>query len=284
MKVLQTYVSKPPYPEDWCTLYLLQNRVLARTIINCSNALVAFALDDKVFAPSVWDSFFSLCAELLTQPCLQLERLSDYRGHSYQQQYGDVRLSVGCHVATLWHKLGDKKGSFIPNLVKPFLEISLLKHKELRRVCLPLVMDIMVCEQKASCNFKRVETEVFDKIDELVTSGCGDEEYKELFQDILHPLCADNDLGSTGEVFISSVSRLIGLLLDYRNVSSGDGHKERRMGCMLNLLNFYREIEKEELYIRYIYKLAELHEKDQSFTEAGFTLLLRAKGLEVRLP
>ena len=45
--------------------------------------------------------------------------------------------------------------------------------------------------------------------------------------------------------------------------------------------NFYREIEKEELYIRYIYKLAELHKRDQSYTEAGFTLLLRAKGLEV---
>ena len=45
--------------------------------------------------------------------------------------------------------------------------------------------------------------------------------------------------------------------------------------------NFYREIEKEELYIRYIYKLSELHKRDQSYTEAGFTLLLRAKGLEV---
>ena len=26
MEVLQNYVGKPPYPEDWCTLYLLQNR------------------------------------------------------------------------------------------------------------------------------------------------------------------------------------------------------------------------------------------------------------------
>ena len=76
---------------------------------------------------------------------------------------------------------------------------------ELRMVCLPLVMDIMECEQRASCNFKRVrhththththrhthtllllqvETEVFDKMDELVTSGRGDEEYRELFQDM----------------------------------------------------------------------------------------------------
>lgn len=43
---------------------------------------------------------------------------------------------------------------------------------------------------------------------------------------------------------------------------------------------FYKDIEKEELYVKYIYKLAQLHEADQSFTEAGFTLLLHAKGLE----
>lgn len=47
------------------------------------------------------------------------------------------------------------------------------------------------------------------------------------------------------------------------------------------LQNFYREIDKEELYIRYIYRLAELHERDQSYTESGFTLLLHAKGLKV---
>ena len=62
-------------------------RVLARTIINCSDALVLYAMDDTAFAPSIWDKFFSLCAHFLTQPCLQLERLSDYRSHSYQQQF-----------------------------------------------------------------------------------------------------------------------------------------------------------------------------------------------------
>ena len=62
------------------------SRVLSRTITNCSDALVLYAMEDTVFAPSVWDKFFSLCAEFLTQPCLQLERLSDYRSHSYKQQ------------------------------------------------------------------------------------------------------------------------------------------------------------------------------------------------------
>ena len=39
-----------------------------------------------------------------------------------------------------------------------------------------------------------------------------------------------------GTVFIDSVSRLIALLLDYRKISSDECHKNRRMGCMLNLL------------------------------------------------
>ncbi len=43
---------------------------------------------------------------------------------------------------------------------------------------------------------------------------------------------------------------------------------------------FYKDIEKEELYVKYIYKLAQLHEADQNFTEAGFTFLLHARGLE----
>ncbi len=47
--------------------------------------------------------------------------------------------------------------------------------------------------------------------------------------------------------------------------------------------NFYKEIEKHELYVRYIYKLSELHEKNHSYTEAGFTLLLHARELEVQV-
>ena len=60
--------------------------MLARTIVSCSDALVQYALDDTVFAPSIWDRFFSICADFLTQPCLQLERLSDFRSHLYRQQ------------------------------------------------------------------------------------------------------------------------------------------------------------------------------------------------------
>ena len=38
---------------------------------------------------------------------------------------------------------------------------------------------------------------------------------------------------------------------------------------------------REEIYIRYIYHLGELHHKSSNWVEAGFTLLLHAQLLQV---
>jgi hypothetical protein len=46
--------------------------------------------------------------------------------------------------------------------------------------------------------------------------------------------------------------------------------------------NFYKEMGREEIYIRYIYHLGELHHASSNWVEAGFTLLLHAQLLQVR--
>ena len=49
----------------------------------------------------------------------------------------------------------------------------------------------------------------------------------------------------------------------------------------LVLQNFYKtEINRQEMYIRYIYKLSNLHVEALNFTEAAFTLLLHAQLLD----
>jgi len=46
----------------------------------------------------------------------------------------------------------------------------------------------------------------------------------------------DKTIASSIMEFTGSVKLLIELILDYRNVPAGDSHKNKRMGCMLNLL------------------------------------------------
>ena len=60
----------------------------------------------------------------------------------------------------------------------------------------------------------------------------------------------------------------------------GDENRDKRMSCTVNLLNFYRsEKNRKEMYLRYIYKLHDLHIPAGSYTEAAFTLKLHADDL-----
>ena len=60
----------------------------------------------------------------------------------------------------------------------------------------------------------------------------------------------------------------------------GDENRDKRMSCTVNLLNFYRsEKNRAEMYLRYIYKLHDLHIPAGSYTEAAFTLKLHADDL-----
>lgn len=55
----------------------------------------------------------------------------------------------------------------------------------------------------------------------------------------------------SGTAFISSVTRLLERLLDYRSVMQGDENRDKRMTCTVNLLNFYNdEINRKEMYVR----------------------------------
>lgn len=54
-----------------------------------------------------------------------------------------------------------------------------------------------------------------------------------------------------GEAFITSVTRLLERLLDYRSVMQGEENRDKRMSCTVNLLNFYKnEINRKEMYLR----------------------------------
>lgn len=58
-----------------------------------------------------------------------------------------------------------------------------------------------------------------------------------------------------GTAFISSVTRLLERLLDYRSVMQGEENRDKRMTCTVNLLNFYKnEINRKEMYLRFVIK------------------------------
>ncbi|XP_038636091.1 dedicator of cytokinesis protein 4 isoform X1 [Scyliorhinus canicula] len=287
--VFKILIRPEMFPKDWTIMRLVTNNVIITTILYLSDALRKNFLNES-FDFKVWDSYFYLAVIFINQPCLQLELFSPSKRKKVLEKYGDMRVMMGCEIFSMWQNLGEHKLHFIPGLIGPFLEVTLVPQADLRNVMIPIFHDMMDWEQRRTGNFKQVEAKLIDKLDSLMSEGKGDETYRELFNSII-PLFGPypsllkkierETWRESGISLVATVTRLMERLLDYRDcmkVAEVDGKK---IGCTVSLLNFYKtEINKEEMYIRYIHKLYDLHLKAQNFTEAAYTLLLYDELLE----
>ncbi|XP_056326075.1 dedicator of cytokinesis protein 1 isoform X1 [Danio aesculapii] len=273
-------IGKNVYPGDWVIMNMMQNKVFLRAINQYAAVLSKKFLDQTNFELQLWNNYFHLAVAFLTQESLQLENFSSDKRAKIFHKYQDMRRQIGFEIRDMWYNLGPHKIKFIPEMVGPILEMTLVPEIELRKATIPIFFDMMQCEFHFRRCFQTFENEIITKLDHEVEGGRGDEQYKILFQKILLEHCRKHKyLAKTGETFVTLVVRLLERLLDYRTIMH-DENKENRMSCTVNVLNFYKEIEREEMYIRYLYKLCDLHKECDNYTEAGYTLLLHAKLLK----
>ncbi|XP_056434251.1 dedicator of cytokinesis protein 4b [Gadus chalcogrammus] len=278
--VFRILIRPEMFPKDWTVMRLVTNNVIITTVLYLSDALRKNFLNDK-FDYKVWDSYFYLSVIFINQPCLQLESFSPSKRKRILEKYGDMRVMMGCEIFSMWQNLGEHKLNFIPAMIGPFLEVTLVPQPDLRNVMIPIFHDMMDWEQRRSGNFKQVEAKLIDKLDSLMSEGKGDETYRELFNSILLKKIERETWRESGISLIATVTRLMERLLDYRDCMKLGEVDGKKIGCTVSLLNFYKtELNKEEMYIRYIHKLYDLHLKAQNYTEASYTLLLYDELLE----
>ncbi|KAK2513113.1 Dock5 [Columba guinea] len=275
-------IGKNVYASDWMVMNMMQSRVFLRAVNQFTSVLNRFFLDQANFELQLWNNYFHLAVAFLTHESLQLETFSQAKRNKIIKKYGDMRKEIGFKIRDMWYNLGPHKIKFIPAMVGPILEVTLVPEPELRKATIPIFFDMMQCEFNFSGNrnFHMFENELITKLDQEVEGGRGDEQYKILLEKLLLEHCRKHKyLSVPGEVFAWLVSSLLENLLDYRTIMH-DESKENRMSCTVNVLNFYKEKKREDIYIRYLYKLRDLHTDCENFTEAAYTLLLHAELLQ----
>ncbi|XP_065920842.1 dedicator of cytokinesis protein 1-like isoform X2 [Dysidea avara] len=286
--ISQVLADHNMYPPDWGIFLLVQSQVILRLCEHMSQILTQDFLDAEqgvTFSYAGWKMFFELCVSFCVQPCLQLEivgKSSPHRKAKIIDNYGDMRITMNTLMLVKWKILSHVHSQFVPDIVGPFLKVSLITEPVIKRSTLLVFFDLMVSQLQTRGNLLTLETEMIDKLDTLISEGMGDSSYRQMFYRILTERCRTHpDVSQQGgQVFIDSLTELLGRLLDYRSVEEGAEHKTLRMFVMFNLLNFYKEVGREEMYIRYIYKLADLHKEQNSYVEAAYTLLLHAELLQ----
>ncbi|XP_059499832.1 dedicator of cytokinesis protein 5-like isoform X3 [Stegostoma tigrinum] len=273
-------IGKAVYRKDWMVMNMVQNRVLLRAITQFSVVLTERFLDPANFELQLWNNYFQLGVAFLVQDPLQLETFSVEKHQKIVDKYGDMRKAIGFQVRDMWYSLGPHKIKFIPGMVGPILKMTLVPEPELRRATIPIFFDMMQCEYGVNHSFHMFENELITKLDQEVEGGRGDEQYKVILERILLEHCREHGyLVTSGEAFVLLLSSLLEKLLDYRTIMH-DESKENQMFCTVSVLAFYKEKKREDIYIRYLYKLRDLHCDCENYTEAAHTLLLHAELLQ----
>ncbi|XP_011063239.1 PREDICTED: dedicator of cytokinesis protein 1 isoform X2 [Acromyrmex echinatior] len=290
--VFKDLVSRSVFPGDWCEMIMLQNNIILNSLRYFSATIRDYFFTE--FEQQAWSNFFHCAIAFLTQPALQLETFTSAKRNRIIKRYKDMRRATVFEIRSMWFNLGQHKILFVPALVGAILEMALIPDIELRKATIPIFFDMMQCEYYSSrivegygdtkrdpahikANFTEYENEMIAKLDILVEGGRGDEHFRTLWTDVMGSLCEKHStMREQGLRFVDTISRLMERLLQYRDIIHAES-QEHRMLCTVNLLEFYSEINRKEMYIRYVNKLCELHLECDNYTEAAYSLKLHSQ-------
>ncbi|KAG5343195.1 DOCK1 protein, partial [Acromyrmex heyeri] len=290
--VFKDLVSRSVFPGDWCEMIMLQNNIILNSLRYFSATIRDYFFTE--FEQQAWSNFFHCAIAFLTQPALQLETFTSAKRNRIIKRYKDMRRATVFEIRSMWFNLGQHKILFVPALVGAILEMALIPDIELRKATIPIFFDMMQCEYYSSrivegygdtkrdpahikANFTEYENEMIAKLDILVEGGRGDEHFRTLWTDVMGSLCEKHStMREQGLRFVDTISRLMERLLQYRDIIHAES-QEHRMLCTVNLLEYYFEINRKEMYIRYVNKLCELHLECDNYTEAAYSLKLHSQ-------
>ena len=275
------------FPDQWNSMIMLQNSVIMKVLCYLAHTIHDHFLTDDDFDREVWIKFFRCSISFVKQKSLQLETFSENKRLKIAKSYKDMRIKMGQEVKRMWNNLGKHKIRFIPDMIGDFLELALIKDKkrEVMKSTIEIFFDMIQCESlnnqgEFRADFSDFKREFITKLDlSIDQDGLGDDLFLKSYKSIMTSKCKQHiTLCESGTAYVDMTSQLIRMLLDYQFYRTDS--KDNQMSCLVNLLYFYQDIDRDDLYAKYLRELADLHQKCQNYTEAGFSLLRYAEKLE----
>jgi dedicator of cytokinesis protein 3 len=159
------------------------------------------------------------------------------------------------------------------------MNLCLSHHDQLRNNAVGILFGMIISEHQQYGHFDQIETELVRKLDSLFMSQSkGDDISRGFFIAQLRHLFesseVDEQLRERVSIFLDSVDSFLKLLLNVRRLPEGEefaddrvlatvsiafiDHPHKNLNCYLSqlrLMNFIREIGREEMYVKYVHQL-----------------------------
>lgn len=305
LEALQVYLSildGEAFPKNWLSVHIYHHRSIMRSLEKLLSNLVEYFLphpdEADQFNTELWRAFFDALLKLVGSEALALETCPEQKRRAVWKIAGDVRELGADLLRRSWEAIGwetspedkkqyglEKMGGFqvqyVPGLVPPVVELCLSVHEGLRSVAIKVLQTMVVSEWTLGQDLTLIQAEIIDCLDGLFKSKTMTESVlQKLFiielLDLFEPLAQapDDGLFVAVKSLIATVDELLDLLAAVHSPEAS-GEAFYIMNT-LHLMDFLKDIQKEDIYIRYVHQLAGLQASARHFTEAGLALRLHA--------
>ncbi|KAK3051510.1 hypothetical protein LTS18_012404, partial [Coniosporium uncinatum] len=273
-----------------------------RTLEKLSSTLVEHFLPDPdnadQFSTELWRAFFDALLKLVGSEALALETFPEQKRRAAWKIAGDVR-ELGAELlrrnweAIGWEaspedrrqygleKLGGYQVQYVPGLVAPIVELCLSVHEGLRSVATEVLQTMIVSEWTLSQDLGLIQAEMIDCLDRIFKTRSHTESISQkLFigdlVELFEPLAKDHaePLLIAVKHLVAVIDELLDLLLAVHSTEA-IGESFHIMDT-LRLMEFLKDVQREDIYIRYVHQLAQLQSDVRGYTEAGLAIRLHA--------
>lgn len=298
-KVASSILSNDAWPSNWLNINILAHKVLIKIFDPVGTILeqkyIPTDQNGPAFDTVLWKEAFSVLLRLLSSEQLVIEDFSPQKRRAVWRLASDIRGEGAAILLRLWTALGwpteEPEGGSVTrvqnyqvalhSLVGQVVNLCLSNHDQLRTNAVHMLYCMIVTEYHVSGHFDEIENELVSKLDTLFMSDNKRDDISRAFfighlRHLFDASDIDADLRTRVTTFLDSVDLFLDLLLSVRALPEGEEFADDRVIATLRLMNYIRRIGKDEIYIKYVHQLVNMHLQAQNYVEAALTLKLHA--------
>lgn len=301
LDVINSVLSGKAFPKSWLSLYVFHHRSALQMLESLFTTLVREFVpspeDADEFNTDLWSRYLLTLLALVRSDTLALETFPEQKRRAVWKIAGDVREQGANLLKRSWEAIGWESSSeeqqryglprlggfqvqYVPSLVAPIVELCLSVHEGLRNAAVRILQAMIISEWTLNEDLSVIQAEMIDCLEMLFQSkNIGESLVQKMFINELLELFGFlaamplDPMWQAIKTMITTIDELLELLAA---VHSPDITEGLRIMNTLQLMNFLKDLQKEDIFIRYVHQLALVQARLNHKTEAGLALRLHA--------
>ncbi|RKF57737.1 Dedicator of cytokinesis protein 1 [Erysiphe neolycopersici] len=272
------------FPASWLSVYVYHHRSTMKTLEYIGGILIDSFIPDpedaEQYNTELWKIFFTVLLKVIGSDILALETFPEQKRRAVWKIAGDIRETGAELMQMTWDangwettveekfkfglsKVGGYQVQYVPYLIGPIIELCLSVHEGVRKVAVDILRTIIVSEWNLNEDISIIQAEIIDCLDRIFRSKrITESTMQKLFivelEQLFAPLSKHrgDPLYIAQQELITKTSEFLDLLVAVH--SSETVSDAAHLINYLRLIEFLRDMQKEDILMSYINKLAQL--------------------------